>query len=142
MRARGSDPIMPPVARRPEQVCALLADAISDGDLDAALMHYEPGAVISPSPGVVVSGMDAIRRQLAPAVAARQHYTVTPRQVLAAADGIALVTGEWCSFGVDAEGRATSSTGEFSTVVRLGADLSWRVAAESIGSARPATGAG
>lgn len=141
MRARGSEPIMPPAARRPEQVCALLADAISDGDLDAALMHYEPGAVISPEPGVVVSGMDAIRRRLAPAVAARRHYTVTPRQVLAA-DGIALVTGEWRSLGVDADGRATSSAGEFSTVVRLGADLSWRVAAESIGAPRPVTVAG
>jgi ketosteroid isomerase-like protein len=134
VRARGSDPIMPPVARRPEQACALLADAISDGDLDAALMHYEPGAVISPAPGVVLSGTAEIGRMLASAVAARQHYTVTPRQILDA-NGLALVTGEWHSHAAD--GHATGAAGEFCSVVRLGSDGAWRIVTESIGPARP-----
>lgn len=126
---------MPPVARRPEQTCGLLADAISDGDLDAALVHYEPGAVISPEPGLVVSGTDEIRRRLAPVVAARAHYTVTPRQVLDA-DGVALVTGEWSSRGVSADGRAAANHGEFRSVVRRGSDGTWRIAAESMGPAQ------
>ena len=35
------DAIRPPRASRPDEVCRLIYDALSDGDLDAALTHYE-----------------------------------------------------------------------------------------------------
>lgn len=123
-----SGPILPPMARRPEQACALLADAISDGDLDAALMHYEPGAVISPEPGVVLAGTEQIGRMLATAAASREHYTLTAEQVLEAG-GLALVIGDWLASAADGGTRA----GRFTSVVRLGADGAWRIVTESLG---------
>ena len=42
-----SDLIRPPVARRPEEALELVAQALSDGDLEAALAQYEKGALLA-----------------------------------------------------------------------------------------------
>jgi hypothetical protein len=42
-----SDPIKPPVARRPEEALELVSQALSDGDLEAALAQYEKGALLA-----------------------------------------------------------------------------------------------
>ncbi len=42
------DPIPPPAARRPHEVLELVSLALSDGDLEAALAQYEPGAPLQP----------------------------------------------------------------------------------------------
>ena len=39
-----SDPIQPPAARQPEEALELASQALSDGDLEAALAQYEPQA--------------------------------------------------------------------------------------------------
>jgi hypothetical protein len=42
-----SDLIRPPVARRPEEALELVSQALSDGDLEAALAQYEKGALLA-----------------------------------------------------------------------------------------------
>ena len=41
------DPIRPPAARRPEEAVELVSQALSDGDLEAALAQYEKGALLA-----------------------------------------------------------------------------------------------
>ncbi len=42
-----SDVIEPPAARRPEEALELVSQALSDGDLEAALAQYEKGALLA-----------------------------------------------------------------------------------------------
>jgi hypothetical protein len=42
-----SDLIRPPVARRPEEALELVSQALSDGDLEAALAQYEKGTLLA-----------------------------------------------------------------------------------------------
>lgn len=121
---------MPPVAKRPDQVCTLLADAVSDGDLDAALVHYEASAVIAPASGSILSGTEEIRRMLAAAVASRRRYSVAPRQTLDFG-GLAIVIGDWFTDAITADGRS----GGFRSVVRCGPDGTWRIVTESFRTA-------
>jgi ketosteroid isomerase-like protein len=55
---------MTPHANPAETVEAFAAH-LNEGDLDAALAHYEPGAVFHPAPdGPPVAGAEAIREAL------------------------------------------------------------------------------
>jgi hypothetical protein len=42
-----SDPIQPPAARRPEEALELVSQALSDGDLEAAVAQYEKTALLA-----------------------------------------------------------------------------------------------
>ena len=50
------DPIRPPAARRPEEALELVSQALSDGDLEAALAQYEKGALLACWPGAGEAG--------------------------------------------------------------------------------------
>lgn len=119
-----TDPIPPPLATRPDQACALLCDALSDGDLDAALAQYHPTAAVSPEPGRTVRGRAGIRRLLADAADARTLFTVQVRQSLVAED-LALVCGHWT------RGPA-APPGHYCSVVRRRPDGRWEIAIEAI----------
>jgi uncharacterized protein (TIGR02246 family) len=126
-----SDAIAPPLASRAEQVCRLVSAALSDGDLDAALVHYEPDAVTSPVGGRAVRGRAELRQLLAAAAAARLLYTVDVERVLEAGD-VALVHGTWRSAGSGEDGTAQRRSGAYWSVVRRSAQNTWRIAAEAI----------
>jgi ketosteroid isomerase-like protein len=121
--------ITPPLATSPEQACRLVCDAISDGDLDAALVHYEAEAAIAAER--TVRGREQIRGLLAGAAASRLLFTVEVRRTVLARD-IALVTGEWTSRGAARDGRPVANRGRYSSVVRLDAAGHWRIAVENI----------
>jgi len=55
------DPIGPPVARRPEEALELAAQALSDGDLEAALAQYESSAALAYWPRCRPRGDDSAR---------------------------------------------------------------------------------
>jgi ketosteroid isomerase-like protein len=122
VRARELDPVRPPVATAPGDVCVLVADAISDGDLEAALAQFEPGAVAAALPGTAVA--DDLREVLAAAIAARRHYTVAVEHALVAGE-LALLVAEWHTVGTD--GDASGARSSVSTIVRRGADGAWRI---------------
>lgn len=118
---------MPPEATRPEQVCALVCDGLSDGDLEAAVAQYEATASLAYAPGRTARGHAEIRTVLAGAAASRQLFTVNVRQVLVA-DDLALVSGEWSGGDPDA------GTGRYRLVVRHSAGR-WRIAVDRIDAA-------
>lgn len=139
-----TEAIAPPRATRPDEACRLVCDAVSDGDLDAALVHYEPGAVIAAH--VTVRGREAIRGLLAVATASRQLFSVSVSWTVPA-DDVALVTGTWTSRGTGAGGRPLADGGQYWSVVRRDPSGHWRIAVESIhtagtGPADPAADAG
>lgn len=125
------DAIPPPAAHRPDQVCRLISAALSDGDLDAALAHYEAEAVTTPGDGRVVRGRTALRPLLAAAAAARRLYTVDVVRVLETGD-LALVTGTWRSTGTDERGASVDRTGTYCSAVRRTMDGTWRIAVENL----------
>jgi ketosteroid isomerase-like protein len=125
------DAIRPPRALRPDEVCRLIYDALSDGDLDAALTHYEVDAVIELPRGHVVHGHEEIRRLLSRAVEAKLLYEVMIDENVAVLD-LALVHGEWMRRGTDRDGRPILLQGTQRSVMRRWADGYWRVAIETI----------
>jgi ketosteroid isomerase-like protein len=127
--------ITPPLATVPDQACRLVCDAVSDGDLDAALAHYEPDAVIAAER--TARGREEIRALLAGAAASRLLYTVAVQRTLLAAD-LALVVGEWTSEGAGRQGRPVDSHGRYWSVVRRDAAGHWRIAVENIAANPPA----
>lgn len=125
------DAIRPPRASRPDDVCRLIYDALSDGDLDAALTHYEVEAVIELPSGQEARGHEAIRRVLGRAVEARLLYEVVIDEKIAVLD-VALVHGTWTRSGTDREGREILLRGTQRSVMRRWSDGYWRVAIETI----------
>ena len=53
-------------ATSPEQLSALFSQAIGQGDLEAVMALYEPGAAFHTRSGEVRSGIDAIRQEMGP----------------------------------------------------------------------------
>ena len=124
------DAIRPPRASRPDEVCRLIYDALSDGDLDAALTHYEVDAIIELPRRQAVRGHEEIRRLLSRAVEAKLLYEVTIDENVGVPD-LALVHGEWSRQGTE-QGRAILLQGTQRSVMRRWADSYWRVAIETI----------
>ena len=125
------DIIAPPLAMRPEELCRLIADAVGDGDLDAALTYYEPDAVTALDAGAPQTGLDAIRQTLVYAVDAKSAYGVELRTILITGE-IALLGGRWSMHGSGPDGTPTAVSGTMWSVARLGSDGAWRVAAENL----------
>lgn len=124
--------IPPAAAARPDEACQLVCDALSDGDLDAAVTYYHPLAVIAPPDGPPVRGEVAIRELLRQAAATRMLYQVQAEQALLA-DDTALVTGHWTVLGpgAAADGNAIGS-GRFCSVLRRQPDGTWQILAEQM----------
>lgn len=81
-------------ATSPEQLSALFSQAIGQGDLEAVMALYEPGAAFQPQSGEVHSGIDAIRQEMAPFAAMKPDLNVEVEKVILAGD-IALVYSRW-----------------------------------------------
>lgn len=123
-----SDPIQPPAARRPEEALELVAQALSDGDLEAALAQYEPQARLvawRPQPGG-----GEIRAALACFMALRLPLAVQVMTVLSA-PGLALVVCARQTSGRCPDGEEVRYAGTGCAVVRAQPDGSWRIAADA-----------
>ena len=123
-----SDPIGPPAARWPLEAAELVALAVSDGDLGAAVAQYEPGALLRPwaddrADGTVRETMASIMRLRLPLDT--RLVTVLP------AEGLAMLVCERCIDGIGPDGRRVRLRGTGCTVVRPRPDGSWRIAADA-----------
>ena len=81
-------------AQSPQQLNELVAEALSRGDLDAALALYEPGAVLPNQAGELRTGTDAISQELAPFAAMKPDMKTRITKVIEAGD-IAVVYNQW-----------------------------------------------
>jgi ketosteroid isomerase-like protein len=121
-----TDPISPPAARRPEEALELVSQALSDGDLEAALAQYEGKArvvtwlVAGEEADSALSGFMALRLPLAVRIG-----------TVLRAPGLALVMCERRTVGIGPDGDQVKFSGCGCAVVRAQPDGSWRIAADA-----------
>lgn len=136
-----SDPIAPPVARRPEEAPELVSLAVSDGDLGAALAQYEGGAPLRPwahgsADGSAHASADgsadgeSVHDTVLRIMDLRLPLTIRVLAVLPAA-GLTLVLCERRIGGTGPDGQPVRLSGLGCTVVRSHPDGTWRIAADA-----------
>ena len=116
-----------PRANTPEDVDRMLAEAITSGDMDAALSLYEPGATFAMPAGFgegSVTGLDDLREALGGFMAMSPELRINPEKTLVSGD-TAMVIGNWTLRGRDAEGNDIDAKGRYADVVRRQPDDSW-----------------
>jgi len=123
------DPILPPVARRPEETVELVSAALSDGDLEAVLAQYERGAVLQPWADAARNG-GSLRDTIADLMALRLPLSATVHAVLASGD-LALVLGDREIAGTGPASERVRLSGSGSSVVRRQPDGTWCIVAEA-----------
>ena len=125
-----SDPIRPSLAARPDELCGLIADALGDGDLEAALSYYEDG-IVQEIAGRRQVGITAVREALALVIDARLAFRIQVVEQLTGAD-LAMMGGWWSLSGNQADGTPQTSRGTFRSVARLQVTGGWRLAIEHL----------
>ena len=124
-----SDPIAPPAARWPLEAAELVALAVSDGDLGAAVAQYEPGARLRLwADDRAADG--TVREMMASLMQLRLPLDTTLVAVLPA-KGLAMLVCERRIDGTGPDGRRVRLRGTGCTVVRPQPDGSWRIAADA-----------
>lgn len=112
-------------ARTPEDVHQRWLAAINDGDIEALMTLYEPGATVVFGPEQVATGLDAIRAGNEGLLALRPRFDLRVAQVLLA-DNLALLLSPWTMTGTMPDGTPLTLQGTTSDVVRRQPDGSWR----------------
>ena len=123
-----SDPIQPPAARTPEEALELASQALSDGDLEAALAQYEPAAHLVTWRPDCPEG--EARSALTCFMALRLPLAVHILTALRA-PGLALVICERHTAGTGPDGEEIKYRGHGCAVVRAQPDGTWRIAADA-----------
>ena len=114
----------------PLDVITQFINAMKQGDLEAALKMYEPGASFVVKPGVVVTGTQPIREALAGFVALKPTLTSEAHQVVEAGD-VALYCSRWSLRGTDPAGNPVQMGGRSSDVLRRQPDGNWLIALDN-----------
>lgn len=121
------DPIAPPAARRPEETLELVAQAFSDGDIEAALAQYEDTAQLlpwaQPPDGERNSGL---RETMARFMALRLPLALQVREVLQI-EGLSVVMCERRIAGIGPDRDPVRLRGYGFAAVRPQPDGSWRI---------------
>jgi ketosteroid isomerase-like protein len=125
------DPIRPPAARRPEEALELVSQALSDGDLEAALAQYEKGALLACWPGAGEAGQAGeVGQVLTGVMALRLPLYVRISSVLESPE-LALVICERRVAGTGPDGERVWFSGHGCAVLRPQPDGAWRIAADA-----------
>jgi ketosteroid isomerase-like protein len=125
------DPIKPPAARRPEEALELVSQALSDGDLEAALAQYEKGALLARWPGArEVGQVGEVGQVLAGVMALRLPLYVRISSVLESPE-LALVICERRVAGTGPDSERVWFIGHGCAVLRPQPDGAWRIAADA-----------
>ena len=125
-----SDPIKPPAARQPEEALELAAQALSDGDLEAALAQYEPEARLVTWRRPQTSADDEVRSALTCFMALRLPLAVQIVTVLRVPD-LAMVVCERHTAGTGPDGEEIKYRGHGCAAVRAQLDGTWRIASDA-----------
>ena len=99
----------------------VFGETFNRGDVDGLVALYEPHAIFTPQPGVILSGLDAIRPAIESFVKTGLKMTISTVYVLENGD-TGLLSAEW-QLG---SGGQVAMSGKTSEVVRRGADGGWR----------------
>jgi uncharacterized protein (TIGR02246 family) len=101
-----------------------MTNAFHQGDIDAIMRTYEPGAVVVGEPGAPVSGTPALRAMFAGFIAAKAHFTFLGHEVIHA-DDVALHLTPWRMTGVAPDGTEVAASGLSVAVLRRQPDGRW-----------------
>lgn len=111
-------------AQSPDQVNEQLIEALTRGDIDAAIELYEPDASFV-NAGEIVTGLAGIRAIMETFAAVKPKFDIRPKPTVQSGD-IALTGNNWSLTGTDVSGNAMEMSGSSFEVVRRGADGNWR----------------
>jgi ketosteroid isomerase-like protein len=123
------DPIAPPAARVPEEALELVAQAFSDGDIEAALAQYEDAAQLLPWAWPVNTSED-LRTIMARLMALRLPLSVQIQAVLQAR-GLTVAVCERRIAGIGPDCEKVQLTGHGFAAIRPQPDGTWRIAADA-----------
>jgi ketosteroid isomerase-like protein len=112
-------------AFKPEDVDRLMADAIANKDLAAAVALYEPTAAFILGSGQPGTGLDVIRDTLSPYMDVEDFRFTELNAYTNEREGLALLIGRWQGQTRTADGTTTEITGRNVEVVRRQPDGSW-----------------
>ena len=116
-----------PQANTPGDTGRLVAEAITAGDLDAALSLYEPDATFVMPKGLgegSVTGLDGLREAFSGFLAMNPQLIANADTTVLAGD-TALVIGNWTLNARDAEGNEIAAGGRYADVVRRQPEGAW-----------------
>jgi ketosteroid isomerase-like protein len=125
-----ADPIAPPAASQPAEAVELVCQAISDGDLEAAVAQYEADAVLRPWAGDPGGNADDVANALIQLMDLRLPLSVRICAVVPAG-GLALVLGERQIAGTGPDRAPVQLGGAGATMVRRQQGGSWRIIADA-----------
>ena len=111
-------------ARTPDDLDRLFAGAMNAGDLEALVALYEPQASLTPAPGKVAVGIDAIREALGGFLDGRPKMALSPRVVARSGD-LALLTSKWELTMTGPDGKPAQMHGQSVEVARRQPDGNW-----------------
>jgi ketosteroid isomerase-like protein len=81
-------------AKSPEDICNLFREQMARGDIESALSLYDSEIAFVSEGGEVRSGLDELRKELAPVAAGKPHFDFEVKLVAGAGD-IALMHTWW-----------------------------------------------
>ncbi|MER6735683.1 YybH family protein [Streptomyces puniciscabiei] len=111
----------------PALLPAAFEAALNGGDVEGVLALFTPGATMRTTAGEVITGHEALRREISGTVAARGRLTNTPRHTLVGAEAALLVT-DWTLEVTAPDGERVTPTGTTANVACRGVDGCWRFA--------------
>lgn len=116
-----------PEANTPEDVSRLIGEAVTSGDVEAALSLYEPAATFAMPTAFgegSVTGLDSLRDALNGFLAMSPQLRVNAEKTLRSGD-TALVIGNWTFKGRDPDGNDIEVNGRYADVVRRQPSGNW-----------------
>jgi ketosteroid isomerase-like protein/predicted ester cyclase len=113
--------------RTPEEVHERWAEYFSAGDLDGLVSLYEKDAALSPAPGEVVHGHEAIRAVLERFLGIDGEFEMRPREAIRAGD-VAILYSDWT---LSPNGAGPAMGGRTTDVVRRQPNGTWAVAVDN-----------
>lgn len=125
-----TSPTAQKAARTPQEMHGVFKQYLEAEDLDGIMSLYEEGATMVTATGPV-TGLGAVRENLAPFIALKAKIDFQPAVVAQSGD-IALVHAAWTGTGTGPDGEVAFS-GITSEVVRKQADGSWKYVIDNPG---------
>jgi uncharacterized protein (TIGR02246 family) len=116
---------MPMSATIPADVDRLFAEALSRGDLEAAVACYEPDACYIDASGTRAEGHDQIRAALAELLTLNPTLDCYEIDVVENGD-LAVLRARWTFAGTDDSGEFFTSQGRSIEIVRRQPDGTWK----------------
>ncbi|MCA1668180.1 MAG: SgcJ/EcaC family oxidoreductase [Thermomicrobia bacterium] len=114
------------MAKNPEDIHRLFAEAVTAGNLEALVALYEPDATVIERTGERTEGVDDIRRHLAHLLTMRPAMSIQGSRVHRKGE-FALLSSHWIATAAAPDGRPVRMEFHGSELARQQRDGTWRL---------------